>query len=291
MEQLETLQKKIRTAGELHAVVRTMKAMAAVNIRQFEAAARALDLYREVVDSGWQTFFRFRGRLPHKKSPRAAILLLIGSDQGMCGSFNDAVIQESRAVVQSLRQKECRVTFWTVGERVVHLLGPESSSLHFSVATTNSAIIDSTWAIVRAFESWRGKHGVDILHVVWNRPVHPIGFTREAALILPLDQHWQKRLPTKWPSRCLPMEGLAEKELFHQLFLEHLFVSIGLPLVQSLAAENGARLMAMQAAEKNISEMSDELQAKYRSVRQETITAELFDVIAGFEAMGRMDPA
>ena len=287
MEQLETLHKKIRTAGELHAVVRTMKAMAAVNIRQFEAAARSLALYREVVDSGWQTFFRFRGRLPQKKRPHAAILLLIGSDQGMCGSFNDAVIQESRAVVRSLRQKKCQVIFWTVGERVVHLLGPESSSFHFSVANTTSAIIDNTWAIVRAFESWRGKHGVDILHVLWNRPVHPIGFTQKTAQILPLDQHWQKQLRTKWPSRCLPLEGLAEKDLFHQLFLEHLFVSIGLPLVQSLAAENGARLMAMQAAEKNISEMSDDLKAKYRAVRQENITEELFDVIAGFEAMER----
>jgi F-type H+-transporting ATPase subunit gamma len=52
-----------------------------------------------------------------------------------------------------------------------------------------------------------------------------------------------------------------------------------------MASENAARLASMQAAEKNILEIGEELQAKYRETRQSTITAELFDIVAGFEAL------
>ena len=54
---------------------------------------------------------------------------------------------------------------------------------------------------------------------------------------------------------------------------------------QSLAGENAARLMAMQAAEKNILELQEDLQALFREQRQAGITSELLDIISGFEAL------
>lgn len=53
----------------------------------------------------------------------------------------------------------------------------------------------------------------------------------------------------------------------------------------SLAAENAARLAAMQAAERNIEELADQLEQRYHRRRQETITAELLNVISGWEAL------
>jgi len=89
----------------------------------------------------------------------------------------------------------------------------------------------------------------------------------------------------KWPERCLPMIGLAQGELFNPLLRQHLFVSFYRAFAQSLASENAARLMAMQAAEKNVLERTEELQALFREQRQATITNELLDIISGFEAL------
>ncbi len=56
-------------------------------------------------------------------------------------------------------------------------------------------------------------------------------------------------------------------------------------IARSMAAENIARLAAMHAAEKNIEDMREELQANFRQTRQNSITEELLDVMAGFEAL------
>ena len=68
---------------------------------------------------------------------------------------------------------------------------------------------------------------------------------------------------------------------------EYLFVSLFKACTESLASENAARLTAMQRAEKNIEEMLDDLQRDYHRVRQNTIDEELFDVVSGFEALGK----
>ncbi len=56
MQQLEAVRKKIATTGDLLSVVKTMKSLAAVNIRHFENAAKGVGEYAEVVDKGWTVF-------------------------------------------------------------------------------------------------------------------------------------------------------------------------------------------------------------------------------------------
>jgi F-type H+-transporting ATPase subunit gamma len=89
----------------------------------------------------------------------------------------------------------------------------------------------------------------------------------------------------KWPSTCLPLLGLTGEELFSHLFRQYLYVSLFRAFAQSIASENAARLASMQAAEKNIVELEDVLLARFRETRQTAITAELLDIIAGFEAI------
>jgi len=61
-----------------------------------------------------------------------------------------------------------------------------------------------------------------------------------------------------------------------------LFVSLYQSAAESLASENASRLISMQRAEKNIEEMLANLQRSYHQLRQESIDAELFDVVAGY---------
>ena len=108
--------------------------------------------------------------------------------------------------------------------------------------------------------------------------------------VLPLDKTWAETYTSReWPNRCLPMMGLPREVMFTHLFSQYLFVSFYRALAQSLASENAARLMAMQAAEKNILELEEELQALFREQRQAGITGELLDIISGFEALSDED--
>ena len=74
-------------------------------------------------------------------------------------------------------------------------------------------------------------------------------------------------------------------ETLRALIREYLFVSLFRASAESLASENASRLSAMQRADKNIDELLDELNGDFRRVRQNGIDEELFDVVAGFEAL------
>jgi F-type H+-transporting ATPase subunit gamma len=71
----------------------------------------------------------------------------------------------------------------------------------------------------------------------------------------------------------------------HAFIREYLFVVLFQACAESLASENGSRLAAMQRAEKNIQDMLETLNGTFHRIRQESIDEELFDVIAGYEAL------
>ncbi len=286
MQTLESLQRKIRSAHDLLGVVKTMKTLAAVNIRQFEAAANALDHYNNVVESGWQALFIDRRSLPGTKTSSRAVLLVLGSDQGMCGQFNESVAELALNQGTALREQKIKPLYWTAGERARNgLEETEEIGEHFSLPAGINGINDLMHLIVEQFVLRQQDQDINMLYLIYNRLAKAGGYQAVSRRILPLDREWLDERRKPWPSKCLPMSGMAFDVLFASLFREYLFASFYRAFAQSLASENAARLASMQAAEKNILEMEGNLQGKYRETRQSNITAELFDVIAGFEML------
>jgi F-type H+-transporting ATPase subunit gamma len=112
--------------------------------------------------------------------------------------------------------------------------------------------------------------------------------------LLPLDGAWQRKLVGQpWPTKQLPevlgrAQG-ANAQALRAFIREHLFVSLFRASAESLASENASRLAAMQRADKNIGVLLTELGAEFNRLRQSGIDEELFDVIAGFDAMTPQD--
>ncbi len=75
------------------------------------------------------------------------------------------------------------------------------------------------------------------------------------------------------------------QRLFSALVREHLFIALYRAFAESVATENASRLASMQAAEKNIQNHLSGLTGQYHRSRQQTITEELLDIVAGFETL------
>src|SRR5271154_2427640 len=116
-----SLRRKIKTAGDLQSVVRTMKAVAASSIGQYEKSVRALGDYYRTVELGLGACFREVGPAApsgQAEAPSGANLIgaiVFGSDQGLVGQFNDVVADHAIKTLAALPGKP-RV--WAVGERV-----------------------------------------------------------------------------------------------------------------------------------------------------------------------------
>lgn len=293
METLELLSRKIKTSHDLLSVVKTMKSLAAVNIRQYESAAETMDKYNRVLENGWQVFFKNRPPFQKKKMSNQAVLLIIGSDQGMCGQFNENIIQHALQEVTSGELAGFENIFWSAGERIRTGLEEEVAiQEHYYLPSSPAAIGDLIHAIVEKFALLHESSRVGTFHLFYNRLERGGAYSSATERIFPLDPRYgEDQRHRTWPNRCLPMIGVNHAAFFKQLLKQHIFGMIFKAFSQSLASENAARLAAMQAAEKNILEMEDDLRSRLRETRQNAITAELLDIISGFEALSTDLPA
>lgn len=287
MQTLDILKKRIKTTGDLLSVVKTMKSLAAVNIRHFEQAARSLTEYGDIVEQAWTVLFRSGGMVLPTGREKRAVILAMGSDQGMCGQFNEMAIQSALELGEKVKGAGIDVTYWTVGDRVLAGLIDAGKAVpeHFQIPGTLGGIDLVVGELVQRMAAWH-RSGSGHFHVIHNTQNENEGYSPRNRRILPLDREWGETISsTQWPNRCLPQVFLPTDVMFATLFEQHLFVSLYGSMARSMAAENAARLAAMQSAEKNIEEMRTKLQGDFLQTRQNAITGELLDIVAGVEAM------
>lgn len=291
METLEILQRKIATTEALHSIVKTMKALAAVNIRQYEKAVTSLQEYNRAIELGLQIMLKMSpsgGATARPAPPGRVGGIVIGSDQGMCGALNEQVVSHTLASLRKFGIRKEDRTMVAIGLRVTTRLEDAGEFIEHVLPVPGSAesITPLVQALLIMIEEWRAQRGVDRLLLFYNRFLSGAKHHPYSLQLLPLDAQWLRTLEQKtWPSPVLPLFTMDRDRLFSRLIRQYLFVTLSRACAESLASENASRLASMQNAERNILERFDELQAQFHQQRQTEITGELLDIVAGFEAL------
>lgn len=288
-----SLRRKIVMAADLQSVVRTMKAVAAASIGQYESSVRALADYYRTVQLGLSVALRDSGPVPSMDFPRGRRrvgVVVFGSDQGLVGQFNETVVAYSHAVLATLPEDPL---IWAVGDRLRSRLRDAGVALagQFTVPGSVEAISALVGQILTSTEAPRGeKNEITELHLVFNRRAQGSAYEPTRQRLLPLDEEWRDSLAAlEWPTGNLPQVIGSRTVTVRALIREYVFVSLFRACAESLASENASRLAAMERAEKNIDELLENLNGTFHRLRQRNIDEELFDVIAGYEALSR-DP-
>jgi F-type H+-transporting ATPase subunit gamma len=290
-ETTEGLRRKMASAGELRSVVRTMKALAASSIGQYERSVLALADYYRTVEAGLGAAFRaipggtpLLEPTPSEAAP-AITAIVFGSDQGLVGQFNDRVADFT---LKTLRSMAGQPQVWAVGDRVHNRLADAGLDIkgRFPVPNSVGAITGLVGELQVECEANRPKGDRTVEYVFHNRPVTGGLYEPVAVRLLPLDAKWQAgvvRIP--WATGR-PPEVLGDLSgVLRALIREYLFISLFQACAESLASENASRLAAMQRADKNIDDLLESLKHTFNSLRQSRIDEELFDVVSGFEAL------
>ena len=289
-----SLRRKIGGAGDLQSVVRTMKALAASSIGQYEQSVSALADYARTVELGLSVCFREDPPMAllgeqQRQAPAGAIgAVVFGSDQGMVGQFNEVVVDYA---VKTLAALPGRPRIWAVGERVQARLVDAGLEMlgFFPVPNSVKAITPLVGQILLESETHRRQGEIANLHLFYNRPTSRAVYAPVNQRLLPLDETWGRGLAKlPWPTGNLPEVIGSTRTTLRALIHEYLFVSLFRACAESLASENASRLAAMQRAEKNIDELLEDLNRHFHQLRQTGIDEELFDVISGFEALTKV---
>ena len=292
MDTLENLRNKSESAKELKSVERSMKAMAASNIGQYDMAVGSLGDYFHTVALGFIAYLReqkidaiYERKESKKNNEQSICAIVFGSDQGLVGQFNDLM---AGFVAQSLKVLQGKKEIWVVGERAQLLLSDAglAATTLYQVPNGVGGITPLIQKILLKIEQGYEKNNLEAFYIFHNQPKGGSGYQPVIQRLLPFDEKWRHDFTAlHWPTKNLPQIAGGIKPTLLALIREYLFVSLFKACAESLASENTSRLIAMQRAEKNIDGLLDGLDKKYKRMRQSSIDEELFDVVSGFEAL------
>lgn len=289
-DSLQELVRRIESAVELHAITRTMRGLAAVNLRHHEIAATATNEYEAIVEDGLQIALR-EGRIhrlpvavPHARASTA--MFVFGSNQGLCGPVNRQVTAQA---VEEAAGITALARVGAVGARLgaeLELAGLEPD-VRWDLPATIEAIAPRAEQLLLQAERWRDEPGVERFVLVFphylgrNRGYEPVSLQ-----LLPTDREWLEWLAIRrWPSRVIPTFDGAWSELVGDLIRQALFVRLHRSFAQTMASVSASRLSAMDAAQKTIEDRLTILHRTHHQLRHNEITKELLDVSAGFELL------
>ena len=290
MPTLEGLRRQISTATDLRSVVTTMKTLAAVSIHQYERAAEALADYNRTIELGFQIAFAGQTASTETKILRGfTAAIVFGSDQGMCGQFNEQVV--SRLNTKAADEGSDRS--WTtlaVGDRCEDQLIDSGWNVQhtYSLPTSVSDISNLVQELLLDIDRLMTTSEIGRLVVFFNRRTSASSFKPRDLQLLPLDPaRLQRFRQEEWKGPSSPIFAGERQRVVSSLVQQYLYVSLFRACAESLASENASRIAAMQAAEKNIEERLEELSRDFNTLRQSSITEELLDVVTGFEALSQ----
>lgn len=289
MKTLQSLKKQIDSTEDFYSVVKTMKTLAAVSIRQYEDALESIKNYNKTLDLCFQVLLQKNKNLINvfkTESFEKSGLIVIGSEQGMSGRFNEEIAEFTRLKVNELGINKKKVIIAALGKRVGTILNSLNMKPGGKISLPGSVknFPGTVQVLVQTIENWRKS--VDRIFLFYNMKLSGSDFKPTYRLLFPLDiNHLNKLQEEKWSSRCIPQININQFKFLSALIREYFFVMIFRGLSESLAAENASRLAAMQAAEKNIEDRMEELNSEYNHLRQNSITAELLDIVSGTQAL------
>jgi F-type H+-transporting ATPase subunit gamma len=292
MSRSAIVRRRLDAAETLHTVVSTMKTLASVRIGQYRHAVAALDDANRTIELALQTLLRLYPELLEAEGERPGARLaavVFGSDRGLCGAFNERVARHAHGLLSARVPPGGEATLVAVGRRMRSRMEALGWPVEGGVDPPGSlaAVEGATLELLQHVDAWRETARAERLFLVHARPASGAGYEPYALQLLPLDPSWLQALHDRtWPSRRLPVAFGDGDALLRGLLRQLVAHALVRAFAASQASENAARLMAMEAAERNVEDRLHELRNAYQAARQSAITAELLDIQVAYLAAG-----
>ena len=210
-------------------------------------------------------------------------VVVITSNRGLCGGFNNNVIKEARRVVSA--HKDSQVKVIALGKKGADFFRKSSQWAEGAINENPNAIFDqlsfdNASAIGQEFLNSFAAGQVDKVVMIYNR------FKNAAMQIVTTEQLLPVLPPVAQGNVSADYIFEPGKEqIVSELIPRSLKVQFYKALLDSFAAEHGARMTAMHKATDNAGELVKELKLTYNKARQAAITGEILEIVAGAEAL------
>ena len=292
MASLRDIRKRIKSVNNSQKITKAMKLVSASKLRRAQDAMLAARPYASTLGS---LLSRVAARasaeaaddapvhpLLELRAPKRVMLVVVTSDRGLCGAFNSNILRRAERFIRENGDRFEHLEVATVGRKARDYFKKRKMT---TVRDYPGVFGDLTFRrasdIAEGLVSEFTAHKLDAVFVLFNEFKSAISQTVVVQDVLPLVQ---EELPEAQASIDYIYEP-GQAEVLDRLIPRYVAVQVWRALLESTAAEHGARMSAMDAASKNARELADALTLQYNRARQASITRELMDIVGGAEAL------
>lgn len=301
---------RIRSVKSTQQITRAMKLVSAARLRRAQDRILAARPYArkmlEVLSSLAARAQPERHPLLSRRPEEKVLVVVITADRGLCGSFNTNILNRARAFLNEQMERDGRDRNAPPGKKVqVDLIGRKARDWFrrrdYPVRRTlidifRNVTLEDARAVAGDLIDLFSRGEFDAVYLVYNEFKSAIQQRVVVEPLLPIPRaafgpgaFGAAGGPgTGAPVAAQPEDYIYEpgqEALFAALLPKHVMIQVHRVLLESAAAEYGARMTAMENATRNAGEMIDSLTLQMNKIRQASITKEILEVVSGAEAL------
>lgn len=294
MPNLRDIRNRITSVNNTQQITKAMKMVAAAKLRRAQDriiqtrpyAAKLQDVVSRLATGESIS----NPLLEVKEQPNKILLIVVGSDRGLCGGFNNNLFKEvEQRIQQDFSEKNASglLSLITIGKKATaHFSKRKYDVIESYPGFFDNLDYDATSTLMRGAADLFTTGEFDEVHLAYNEFKSVIAQTRKIDKILPIDP---KSLVGDNDASQATIDYIYEpnsEAIIDQLLPLHLNTQLWKAVLESNASEQGARMTAMDSATENAKDLERDLRLKYNQARQSAITTEISEIVSGAQALG-----
>lgn len=287
MANLKEVRTRIASVSSTQQITSAMKMVSAAKFRRAQNSILAMRPYDQKlseiikdinVEDGVDTPYHV------VREAEKVLLVVVTSNKGLCGAFNSNVVKEANQRLEYYDgQKGVELSMITIGKRATEIFGKRAGLVKESYdELLDKPTFDNVAELAEKIMSRFCNKEYDRIELVYNKfknSLTQIPSVEQFLPIVPKANDCEQKVQNDYifePSKVEILKGMIPLSLRSQFYRV---------ILDSLAAEHGARMTAMQKATDNAAELLKELKLTYNKARQSAITNEIIEIVSGAEAL------
>lgn len=289
MSDAKEIRTKIKSIKSTQKITHAMEMVAASKMRKAQDRMQASRPYAEKVKAVINHLAEARLEYQHpylaEREPLRVGFMVVSTDRGLCGGLNANLLKLAVQNMRTWHDKKIPIDICSIGKKAESFFRRMGGNIVSSISNLGSkpSILDVIGAVKVMLDLYNEKK-LDRIYLVYNKFINTMTQKPVLEMVLPVvdtASAVQKEGKFSWDYLYEP----DAKSLLDALLVRYIESLVYQGVVENIACEQAARMVAMKSASDNAAELIDELQLMYNKARQASITQELSEIVAGAAAV------
>ncbi|MEZ9422942.1 F0F1 ATP synthase subunit gamma [Vibrio lentus] len=289
MANTKEIRTKIGSVSNTQKITSAMEMVAASKMRKVQDNMTLTRPYaenmRKVISHVASGSLEYQHPYLQQREPKRVAYIIISSDRGLCGGLNSNLFKKVLEEMEMWRTKGVGVETTLIGSKAISFFQRSGNVIAQTSGLGDAPKLEDILGTVNAMLGHYDDEKIDSLYLVYNQFINTMVQEPTTLQLLPHPSDSESDRGAKNARRWDYIYEQAPRDILSELLHRYIESQVYQGIVESIACEQAARMVAMKAATDNAGQLIDDLQLVYNKARQAAITQELSEIVSGAQAV------